>query len=59
MAQSDRDNTVKEESNNQLEVYIELQTNTKKQVQEFAEMASELQKEYRCHCTLSVKHNIF
>ena len=59
MTQSDRDNTVKEESNNQMEVYIELNTNTKKQIEEFVEMVSELQKEYSCHCTLSVKHNIF
>ena len=47
----------KEESNNQLEVYIELRAYSKKQIQEFVEMTSELQKEYSCHCTLSVKHD--
>lgn len=43
----------KEES--RLEIRIEVSVNTNEEIREMAKLASEIQKEYSCHCTLSVK----
>ena len=38
-----------------LEVHIKANAYKKEQVREIVKLASEIQKEYSCHCTLNVK----
>lgn len=40
---------------NKLEIYIEVRVSTNDQIKVMVKLASEIQKEYICHCTLSVK----
>ena len=43
------------EMENKLEIYIEVRVSTNDQIKVMVKLASEIQKEYICHCTLSVK----
>lgn len=44
-----------EKKNSELEIHIETVVSTNEQIKDMAKLAAEIQKEYSCHCTLSVK----
>lgn len=46
---------MEEKEDRTLEVQIEMNIKAKEEIKELVKMADELQKEYSCHCTLSVK----